>query len=428
MPKVILVAGATGYVAARLIPELLDRGFHVRCLVRSPEKIRHRSWYDRVELCQGDVLDEKSLYSALSDVQVAYYLVHNMSSGKNYRENERTGAMNFGKVAKVCGLEQIIFLGGLGGSDKTRHMKSRQETGKILRESGVPVTEFRSSVIIGSGSISFELIRFLTMWFPLIPAPKQTNQWGQPIGIRDLLHYLTLAMELPESRGRIIEIGGIDRLRYPELMSGFALAMGLFRPRLALPLFPIALSARIADLLTPVPNNIAFPLMEELTSSSIVQNSLADEIFPSMELSRYAESVQNALSRKEYPTRTGWLGALVTREPLKGDHVRTSGEGLLIDYRELDNREHQINPKDFHTSKSVDGWITVDKGSGDWIGFYRKLKLLGSVRVEFWDKGPEIIQLLMFEPRGIPGLLWWKLVFPFVSRWMLAKLRREIGS
>ncbi len=385
----ILVAGATGYVAARLIPGLLDRGFHVRCLVRSSEKIRHRSWIDRVELCQGDVLDEKSLYSALSGAQAAYYLVHNMSSGKNYRENERVGAMNFGAVAKACGLEHIIFLGGLGGSDMNRHMMSRQETGKILRGSGVPVTEFRSSVIIGSGSISFELIRFLTLWFPLIPDPKQTNQLGQPIGIKDLLQYLILALELPGARGRIIEIGGVDRLRYPTLMTGFAHAMGLVRPRLALPFFPIALSARIADLLTPVPNEIAFPLMEELTSPSIVQDSLAGEIFPAMKLSRYEESVQDALRRKEYPSHSGWLGALVTRDPLKGDQVRTSGEGLLIDYREVETSEHQ-NLLAVHNLKSTDGWISVGKGSDDWLGFQKNIKAMGQLRVEFRIKDAKI--------------------------------------
>jgi hypothetical protein len=145
-----------------------------------------------------------------------------------------------------------------------------------------------------------------------------------------------------------------------------------------------------------------------------------------VKLSNYAESVQDALSRKEYPTHTGWLGALVTREPLKGNHVRTSGEGLLIDYREVEKGEHHINLKDVHSSKSSYGWNTVEKGSGDWFGFYRIFTVLGSVRVEFWGKDPKVIQLILFEPRGIPGMLWWKLVFPFYSRWMLVKLRKAI--
>ena len=204
--------------------------------------------------------------------------------------------------------------------------------------------------------------------------------------------------------------------------------MGLYRPRLVLPFFPIALSSRIADLLTPVPNKIAFPLMEELTSPSVVQVSLAEEIFPSMDLSTYTESVQDALSRKEYPARVGWLGSLVTRDPLEGNHVRTSGEGLFIDYRELKKSEHHVNLKNDRYSKSIDGWNIVDTGGGDWIGIQRNLKMLGSVRVEFWDKGPKIIQLIMFEPRGIPGLLWWKLIFPLVSRRMLAKTISAISD
>ena len=301
MPKTILVTGATGYVATRLIPALLAKGHHVRCLARSPEKLKNRHWLGDVDVFTGDVLDAESLYPALKDVHSAYYLIHSMASGGKYREDERLGAKNFGKAAYASGLDHIIFLGGLGGSNKDRHMHSRQETGNLLRESGVPVTEFRSSVIIGSGSISFELIRYLTTWFPFIPAPDRARQPSQPISIVNLLAYLLMSLETPACRGEIIEIGGPEVIEYPDLMVEFAKRKGLRRSKIWLPPFPTSFSAHVADFLTPVPFEIAYPLMEELEAPSVVhQFSGLGNFIHQEPLYSYLNSVKYALCRNEY--------------------------------------------------------------------------------------------------------------------------------
>ena len=407
MSKLILVTGSTGYVATRLIPALLSRGYRVRCLARNPGKLGYRPWRDRVEVYQGDVLTPATLTPALQGAYAAYYFIHNMSSGQSYRENERNGARNFGEVAKESGLQKIIYLGGLGGSKEFRHMRSREETGQLLRESGVPTIEFRSSVIIGSGSISFELIRYITTWLPFIPAPRQTNVPGQPIGISDLLNYLLSALDSSELFGQIIEIGGSETLTYPDLMAEFARQRGLVRPKLALPFFIVSLSARIADRLTPVPFSIAYPLMEELTSPSVIQDATAQLLFPEFEMSSYAESVRRALGREEYFPGAPWTASLVTREPLMGGHVRTSGEGFLIDYREKSAEySPELIAQLFNEITGI-GWTIEAQEEGKWIRFRSKKKLPGVMRVEFQYTNRKLTQTVMFDPFGLPGMFWW---------------------
>jgi len=418
MSKLVLVTGATGYVATRLIPSLLVKGYHVRCLVRSPEKLRNRPWLDKVEVFVGDVMNEESLYPALKGVQSAYYLIHNMASGDSYRGNERMGAKNFGRAANSSSLEHIIFLGGLGGSKENRHMQSRQETGKILRESSVAVTEFRSSIIIGSGSISFELIRYLTTWFPFIPAPVQTNQPGQPFGIKDLLAILIAALDDPRYRGEIFDIGGSEIINYPDIMAQFARIRGLNRPKIIIPYFPVSLSAWIADLLTPVPYEIAFPLMQELEAPSVTNNP--SSIFSSKGFSNYEESVRAALNRDEYESDESWLSSLITRKTLQGNHVRTLGEGLFIDYRELHQEIDGGIDAIAMISDPITGWKIDFQDEGKWVRICKSYKLLGEFLIEYSFSNPQISQLIMFNPNGIIGMLWWnilppKLIYQFID-------------
>jgi uncharacterized protein YbjT (DUF2867 family) len=412
----VLVTGATGYVATRLIPSLLTKGYRVRCLVRSPEKLRNRPWLDKVEVFVGDVMNEESLYLALKGVQSAYYLIHNMASGESYRENERMGAKNFGKVAYSSGLEHIIFLGGLGGSKENRHMQSRQETGRLLRESGVAVTEFRSSIIIGSGSISFELIRYLTTWFPFIPVPVQTNQPGQPIGIKDLLTILASALEDSRYRGEIIEIGGPEVINYPDIMAQYANIKGLYRPKIKFPFFPVSSSARIADLLTPVPYEIAYPLMQELEAPSVVRvDSEERGIYDLKALSPYAISLHYAISREEYGDHIPWLGTLLTRDPLFGSMVRTTGEGFLIEHREL----YQANLSDFGmrylNGEFEEEWDLDDFHPNKWTRITRDLRLVGRLYIEMQIRKDRIFLTALFEPKGLIGYLWWYCLLPLHS-------------
>ena len=410
----VLVTGATGYVATRLIPALLGRGYEVRCLVRKPEKLRHRHWINDVEVVVGDVLDADSLRSALNGIDSAYYLIHNMASGKNYRANERESAINFGRIAREQLVNHIVFLGGLGGSSKNRHMQSRQETGRLLRDSGVAVSEFRTSVIIGSGSISFELIRFLSTWFLFIPAPKQTFQMGQPIGIRDLLDYLLWAIEDPSSRGQIFEIGGPEVATYPELMKKFSELKGISRPLLKLPLFPIPISANVADCLTPVPYDIAYPLMEELEAPSIVnEDRKIWEKFKQSQKMTIKESMAYALSRKEYPANRTWTSAIMSRRLLDRNQVSTTGDGFLIDYHEAKVQESMGNEFDRIQQQLSHQWQVDDYQADEWIRLCRSMKSLGTLYLEIQKKDRTITQSVLFDPSGIPGLLWWYVSHPW---------------
>jgi len=419
MPKIVLVTGATGYVATRLIPALLAKGYRVRCLARSPEKLRNRSWLGDVEVFTGDVLDAESLFPALKDAQAAYYLVHSMASGGKYREDERLGAKDFGKAAYASGLDHIIFLGGLGGSNKDRHMHSRQETGHLLRESGVPVTEFRSSVIIGSGSISFELIRYLTTWFPIIPAPVRARQPSQPIGIVDLLAYLLMSLENPACRGEIIEIGGPEIINYPDLMVKFAKEKGFKRSKLWLPAIPNSISAHVAGLLTPVPFEIAYPLIEELEAPSVVRQFKGSEKFSRLDsFSTYIDSVKFALSRKEYEPDLPWTASLVARVPLVKNLIRTVGEGFVIDHRESINSELSWFAVEMLRGHIQAGWEIDEIGSGSWIRVRKSMGRAGVMYLEVQFSNSRLMQTAFFEPNGLIGFLWWYCLLPFHSKWL----------
>jgi uncharacterized protein YbjT (DUF2867 family) len=411
--KLILITGATGYVATRLIPVLLTRGYKVRCLARSPEKLRNRPWLKDIEVVKGDVLDAHSLQPAMAGVHTAFYLVHNMSSGESYQEKELLGARNFGGAANTEGVRRIIYLGGLGGSEKNQHMHSRQEAGRVLRQSGVPVVELRASVVIGSGSISFEMIRFLTSWFPFIPAPSETNQSGQPIGIKDLLNILIASLERNEVTGRIFEIGGPQAIPYPNLMVEYARQRGLYRPKISLPFYSVSLSALIADWLTPVPYVIAKPLMEELAAPSVVtsQNGVI-ELTGEYELSRYSTSVSRALARDEYLPKEPWTASLLTRIPLINSPVITSGEGLLIYHRETTIEVASQPLMEILTGNIMKNWEVEDIEKGVWVRLKQKNTSHGCLRMEFRLEGELYLQTSMFEPLGLSGFLWWYVLLP----------------
>jgi uncharacterized protein YbjT (DUF2867 family) len=411
--KLVLVTGATGYVATRLIPALLARGYRVRCLARAPQKLRNRPWLKDIEVVKGDVLDAKSLQSAMAGIHTAFYLVHNMSSGESYREKELLGARNFGDSAHTEGVQRIIYLGGLGGSSQNRHMHSRQEAGRMLRQSGVPVVELRASVVIGSGSISFEMIRYLTSWFPFIPAPSKTNHPGQPIGIKDLLNVLIAALEVNDISGRIFEIGGPQAISYPDLMVEYARQQILQRSKISLPFYSVTLSAIFADWLTPVPFAIAHPLMEELTAPSVVtSHNGVIELLGEIELSTYALSVRNAIARDEYLPNFPWISSLVTRKPLVEPHVITCGEGLLIDHRETYIESAPRSLMDVLIGNIKNDWDVEEIEKGVWIRLQKKNTPHGCLRIEYKLEAGLFTQTSLYEPFGLPGLLWWYIFLP----------------
>jgi uncharacterized protein YbjT (DUF2867 family) len=296
----ILVTGASGYIASRLIPQLLERNHSVRALARRPHQLGGRAWSGKVDLVAGDVMANDSLAHALKDIHTAYYLIHNMSSGHGYTELERRGAYNFAHAAEQAGVKHIIYLGGLADPQQhiAPHMRSRIETGVTLREGKTPVTEFRAGVIAGSGSISFEMIRFMTELFPLIPGPFGLKSKSQPISTQNVIDYLLAALENWDGHGRVIEIGGPQVVSYRELMLKYAGLRGYKRDFFLLPYVPVWFMAFGIGLMTPVPYPIAYALVAGLSTDSIVLHDEAREVFPEVKLIDFESATRAALTRR----------------------------------------------------------------------------------------------------------------------------------
>jgi uncharacterized protein YbjT (DUF2867 family) len=300
----ILVTGASGYIASQLIPSLLERGYPLRALAREPRSLSGRRWAGQVEILRGDVMNLPSLQSALEGVHTAYYLIHNMRSGRGYTALERIAARNFATAAAEAGVRHIIYLGGLADPEQqiAPHLRSRLETGAILRQGSVPVTEFRAGVIVGSGSISFEMIRFLTECFPLIPAPRWLKNKAQPIAAQNVVDYLLAALENPAGQGGVFEIGGPEVATYGDLMLRYARVRGHRRRLLLLPYLPLWLMAWGVSRLTPVPYPIALALVDGLSSDSVVLHADALRVFPEVNLIDYDAAVHLALENL-HPSR-----------------------------------------------------------------------------------------------------------------------------
>jgi uncharacterized protein YbjT (DUF2867 family) len=295
--KTVLVTGATGYIASRLIPELLKRGCHVRCLVRQSLRLKTRTWFPNVEVAHGDVMKPSTLAPAMQGVHTAYYLVHNMSSGHGYTSLELEGAQNFSSAAEQAGVDHIIYLGGLADprEEIPAHMRSRIETGETLRTGNVPATEFRAGVIVGPGSISFEMLRFMTELLPVIIGPGWLQNISQPIAVQNVIDYLLAALDNLAGQGQIFEIGGPDRMQYADLMLTYGRLRGLHRRLVTLPGIPLWFMAMGIAMMTPVPASVARPLVDGLGSDSLVQDDAARRTFPDVNLIGYQQAVHDAL-------------------------------------------------------------------------------------------------------------------------------------
>lgn len=295
-PRTVLVTGATGYIGGLLVPRLLAAGYRVRALVRDPAKLSARPWASRVEMVRGDVLDIDSLTPAFAGADAAYYLVHSMGgSDPDFRERDVRAASNVALVAKEVGLKRLIYLGGLGESGSlSEHLESRQEVGRVLAERGVPVTEFRAAVIVGEGSVSFRMVRYLSERLPVMITPRWVSTRIQPIAEDDVLRYLVAALEVPESAGRIVEIGGRDILTYGEMLTVYARIRGKRRYLITVPVLTPRLSSYWVDLVTPIPSSIARPLIDGMKSEVIVRDGTARELFPFQPIG-YEEAVQRVL-------------------------------------------------------------------------------------------------------------------------------------
>jgi len=463
--RLILVTGATGYVGGRLVPRLLGAGYRVRCLARDPARLQGRAWRNQVELAQGDMMQPDSLVAAMRNVNVVYYLVHSLGSGSDFAERDLVAARNCAQAARTAGVERIIYLGGLGNpdSDLSPHLRSRQRTGEALREAGVPVTEFRAAVIVGSGSLSFEMIRYLTERLPVMICPKWVFTRIQPIAIRNVLDYLLAALAYPESAGRILEIGGKDILTYADMMTGYAQARGLKRRMIAVPVLTPRLSSYWVHLVTPIPANIAQPLIKGLGNEVIVRDDTARRLFPDIDPMDFETSVRLALARMQrQEVETAWSDALTSSQGNRTPRILITREGLIIERRQrtvpgpvdavyrsfarlgggrgwlymdwawqvrglLDRlcggvgmRRGRRDPEDLRVGDTLDFWRVEMVEPGRLIRLRAEMKVPGRAWLEFEScSAPNgqtvLVQTAFFEPKGLLGLVYWYALYPIHS-------------
>jgi uncharacterized protein YbjT (DUF2867 family) len=294
--RTALVTGATGFIGARLATALADDGWHVRCLVR--DRSRASGLADRgLELIEGDLLDAGSLRGAGEGADVAYYLVHAMGRGGDgdFEEMESRAATNFAEMAKREGVDRVVYLGGLGDQPKSKHLRSRQRTAEILRESGPPLTYFRAAMVVGAGSESYRTLRYLVQRLPAMITPSWLSTPTQPIAVEDVIAYLRSAPDVPPSEGREVQIGGPDVLSYGEMLDRMAYALGTNpRPKLPVPLLTPWLSSLWIGLVTPVDAEIARPLIEGLsTPTTVTDDSMAAEF--GVDPVHFSEALSRAL-------------------------------------------------------------------------------------------------------------------------------------
>ncbi len=461
-PPLILVTGATGYIGGRLVPRLLEKGYRVRCLVRDLTRLQGRSWQSSVEIVTGDVLQPDSLAPAMDGVSAAYYLVHSMAAGLGFHQRDLAAAHHFGAAARLANVERIIFLGGLAeaGAGLSEHLRSRQQTGDALRASGVPVTEFRASVIVGSGSLSFEMIRYLTERVPVMICPRWVYTRTQPIGIGDVLDYLTSALTVPESTGRIIEIGGAEVLTYGEMMMVYAEVRGLKRWMLPVPVLTPRLSSYWVNLVTPIPAVIARPLIEGLRNESIVHDPIARQLFPHIQPAGYRAMVEQALAQLEASNvETIWSDALSTSQGDGRPVTLTTHEGMIIEHRQrvisappgeiykiftglggkrgwlymnfaweirgfMDRmiggvglRRGRRDPNELRVGDALDFWRVEAVEPGHLLRLRAEMKVPGKAWLQFKVTPHEgdkalLSQTAFFAPKGLMGWLYWYALYP----------------
>ena len=413
MDKLILVTGATGYIASRLIPRLLAAGYRVRCLARDPRRLDGRSWSRDVEVVRGDVTVPSTLRAALEGVHTAYYLIHNMTHGHGYTSLELDSARAFASAAANAGVEHIVYLGGLADPEQhiAPHMRSRIETGRVLREGKVPVTEFRAGVITGSGSISFEMIRFMTELFPIVPGPVWMKNKSQPIAIRNVIDYLLAALTNPNGRGGVFEIGGPDVTTYGELMLRYARLRGLKRRMFLLPGMPVWFMAFGVGLMTPVPYPIAYALIGGLSADSVVQHSDALKVFPEVQLIDFDFAAKDALERThpshiERVWEAGRAFRFLKHEGCFIDHreltVHTDSEKVFEALQQAVERAGDLDPI-ARTDQQIVAAVKDQAAGKKWIEW----------RVDQRVGITYLSQTVFFCPHGLPGFLYWYLLYPF---------------
>jgi uncharacterized protein YbjT (DUF2867 family) len=466
----VLVTGATGYIGGRLVPELLARGHEVRALARTPAKLDDRPWRGDVEVVKGDVFDPDSLDRACEGMDAVHYLIHSMDGEDGFAERDRTAAANVRDAAARAGVQRLVYLGGLGNDeeDLSEHLRSRHEVGKVLADGPVPVTELRAAIIIGSGSMSFEMLRHLVEVLPVMTTPRWVDTRVQPIAVRDVLAYLCEVLEVDEAAGQVLEIGGPDAMSYRQLMHAYAEVAGLRRRVIIpVPVLTPRLSSLWVGLVTPLPSGLARPLVDSLVNEVVVRDDRIRELVP-RDTVPFRDAVALALERiKDLEVTTTWSGAghLASADRSDGpedprpEDPDWAGGTVLSDERSV--RSSAAPEPLFRTVCSIGGqrgyrgygwmwWIRgiVDKlvggvglrrgrrhpfelAVGETVDFWRveaydpprllrlraEMKVPGTAWLEYEivpdGEGCRLEQRARFHPKGLWGRVYWAVFVPF---------------
>ncbi len=450
MAAMILLTGAGGYIGSRLLRVLEEGGCAVRCLARRPERIA--AGRATTEVVAGDCLDEASLVAALDGVDQAYYLVHSMASGPGFAALDRQAAANFGRAAARAGVRRIVYLGGLGDDPDSlsTHLKSRLETGEALREAGVPVVEFRASIVIGAGSLSFEMIRALVERLPVMICPRWVDTRTQPIAIDDVLAYLGVALDLPDGRGAVFEIGGPEVVSYGEMMREYARLRRLRRLLIPVPVLTPRLSGLWLGLVTPAQARVGRALVEGLRNPTVVRSTAARETFeikPMPLREAFMRAIEeDAASQHKIDTRLVVVDAPPAQAfaPIRRIGGGTGwyfGDALWRLRGWLDGwlggagmPRHRRDPDACAVGDVIDGWRVEAYEPNRLLRLAAGLKLPGRGWLEFrvaplGDGGRSLIrQTATFDPRGVTGRLYWYGVLPLhalVFRGLLQRIARR---
>ncbi|MGI9823320.1 SDR family oxidoreductase [Agromyces sp. Marseille-Q5079] len=464
----VLVTGATGYIGGRLVPRLLAAGHEVRVLVRRPERLREVPWAASVDVVTGDLADAAAVDAATAGMDAVYYLVHSMGGRGDFEQTELAIARTVADAAFRHGVRRIVYLGGLHpeGGRLSRHLRSRAQVGEVLLRSGVPTIVLQAGVVIGSGSTSFEMIRHLTEVLPYMPAPRWVRSFIQPIAVRDVLHYLVAAVDVPSEVNRAFDIGGPDVHRYGQLMNGYAVEAGLpQRPIAALPVLTPWLAGQWVNLVTPIPRRLAVPIIESLQFDCVVHDHDIDDVIPppAEGLLPYRTAVRLALERERAgEVETSWRNAEVAgapSDPLPSD-PDWAGHTVFVDERRRDSsasraslwrviegvggengwysfplawalrgwidkltggvglRRGRLDPETLRVGDAVDFWRVEAIDRGSFLRLRAEMRVPGRAWLELSAAeapggGSAYRQRAVFFPKGLAGRLYWFGILPF---------------
>ncbi len=447
-----VIFGATGYLGARLVPELLAAGHEVRVMARTPAKLDDVPWRSSVDVVEGDVTDADTVRHALEGQQVLYYLVHSMLAADFVNVDAR-GASIVADAAEQAGLSRIVYVGGIIPDEQelSDHLASRAEVGELLSKSGVPTVELRAAVIIGAGSASFEMLRYLTDRLPFMVTPKWLRTRVQPIAVRDVLYYLTHAAELPAEVSRAFDIGGPDTFTYTEMSARYAAISGL-RKRIAVPVPVLTprLSSHWVNLITPLPRSLASSLMDSLENDVVcTEHDIAEHIpDPDGGLTHYEDAVELALSRISEPQlQTRWSRLAADDCPAQPLPTDPAWAGGSLHEEERERRVHADTETVWRAFESIGaerGWSAGPPSWGlrGWLVEHTerphllRLRANASLPGRLWlelsvrddrDGGSRYRQRALFQPYGLAGEAFWTASSPF-RRAILGGIARDITS